>query len=87
MDEELSIRARLSEVLDVGMQFFYEYDYGSPTDLVLEVVALREQGLPKGAVQLLARNEPPQVSCQRCSHPARHPNLHRMRVEWGGLAL
>jgi hypothetical protein len=42
------------------MKFFYEYDYGSPTALVLKVVALREQGLPKGSVRLLARNEAPQ---------------------------
>jgi len=66
IDKEMSMRARLSEVLNVGMKFFYEYDYGSTTALVLKVVALREQGLPKGAVQLLARNEAPQVSCQRC---------------------
>jgi len=71
-DEEMSMRARLSQVLEVGMKFFYEYDYGSTTALVLKVVALREQGLlPKGTVQLLARNEAPQLSCQRCSsHPA-----------------
>lgn len=30
MDQEMSMRARLSEVLEVGMKFFYEYDYGSP---------------------------------------------------------
>jgi hypothetical protein len=29
MDEEMSMRARLSEMLEVGMKFFYEYDYGS----------------------------------------------------------
>jgi hypothetical protein len=51
------MRARLSEVLEVGTKFFYEYDYGSPTALVLKVVAFREQGLLKGAAQLLARNE------------------------------
>jgi hypothetical protein len=45
-DEEMSMRARLSEVFEVGMKFFYEYDYGSPTALVLKVIALREQGLP-----------------------------------------
>jgi hypothetical protein len=66
MDEEKSMTARLSQVLEVGRKFFYEYDYGSTTALVLKVVGLREQGLPKGGVQLLARNEAPQVSCQRC---------------------
>ena len=68
-DEEMGMRARLSEVLEIGMRFFYEYDYGSTTALVLKVVALLEQGMPKGAVELLARNEAPQVSCQRCSIP------------------
>ena len=66
VNEEMSMRARLREVLEVGMKFFYVYDYGSTTALVLKVVALREQGLPSGAVQLLARNEAPQGSCQRC---------------------
>jgi len=69
------------------MKFLYEYDYGSTTALVLKVVALREQGLPKGAVQLLARNEAPRVKLPAVWHPARHQNLYRMRVEWGGLAL
>jgi hypothetical protein len=56
----------LNRVLEVGMKFFYEYDYGSTTALALKVVALRDQGTPKGTVQLLARNEAPQVSCHRC---------------------
>jgi hypothetical protein len=67
MDEEMSMRTRVSEVLEVGIKLFYKYDYGSTTALVLRVVALREQDLPKGTVQLLARNEATQVSCQRCS--------------------
>ena len=83
----MSMTAQFGEVLEVGIKFFYEYDYGSTTALVLKVVALRERGLPKGAVQLLARNEAPRASCQRCSNPARHANLYGMRVEWGGLAL
>ena len=68
-DEEMGMRARFSEVLEIGIKFFYEYDYGSTTALVLRVVTLLEQGMPKGDVELLARNEAPQVSCQRCSNP------------------
>ena len=30
MDEEMSMSARLSEVLEVGMKFFYEFGSGSP---------------------------------------------------------
>jgi hypothetical protein len=71
MDEELDMRARLSQVLEVGMRFFYEYDYGSTTALALKVVAVRESGSAKSAVQLLARNEAPQAICHRCaSKPA-----------------
>jgi len=66
MDGEMSMRAPLRQVLDVGMKFFYEYDYGSTTELALKVVALHEQGTPKGTVQLLARNEAPQISCNEC---------------------
>jgi hypothetical protein len=73
MDEEMSMRAQFGEVLEIGIKFFYQYDYGSTTALVLKVVALREQRLPKSAVQLLARNEAPQASCQRCHlQPATH---------------
>jgi hypothetical protein len=63
---ERSMRAPLDEVLAPGMKFSYEYDFGSTTELSLKVVSLREQGTPKGAVQLLARNEEPQVVCNQC---------------------
>ena len=66
MEHQMSTRAPLRQLLAVGSTFFYEYDYGSTTELVLKVVAILEQGTPKGAAQLLARNEAPQVSCQRC---------------------
>src|ERR1700676_5174993 len=66
MDEEMDMGTRLNQVLEVGMRFFYEYDYGSTTALSLKVVALREQGSAK--VQLLARNEAPLVSCHRCGN-------------------
>jgi hypothetical protein len=63
---ERSMSVRLNRVLDVGLKFSYEYDYGSTTELTLKVVALRDQGTPQGGVQLLARNEAPQLPCQRC---------------------
>jgi len=56
----------LNRVLGVGMKFFHEYDFGSTTELVLTVVSLRDHGTPKNAVQLLARNEPPQIVCGQC---------------------
>jgi hypothetical protein len=66
MEGEMSTRAPLRQVLEVGTKFIYEYDYGSTTELALKVVALRDQGTPKNAVQLLARNEAPQILCDEC---------------------
>jgi hypothetical protein len=68
--EELELKGmgvRLSRVLELGLKFSYEYDYGSTTELTLKVVARRDQRTPRGAVQLLARNVAPQVTCQRCT--------------------
>ena len=57
---------RLDRVLEAGLKFSYEYDFGSTTELQLKVIGLRERGTPDGKVQLLARNEEPEVMCQAC---------------------
>jgi len=44
----------IGRVLDVGTKFFYEYDFGSTTELRLTVVGFWNLDKPKGAVQLLA---------------------------------
>jgi hypothetical protein len=66
MEEERGMGAPLSRVLDVGSKFFYAYDFGSTTELALKVVGFWNQGKPRGAVQLLARNDPPQIICGQC---------------------
>jgi len=81
-DGEMSTRVPLRQVLDVGTKFFYEYDFGSTTELALKVVALREQGTPKNAVQLLARNEAPEVICQECG--AQPATLICTECAWNG---
>ena len=63
---EKSMRTKLRQVLEVGQKFSYEYDFGSTTALGLKTVALFEQGPPKRSVQLLARNDPPEVACDAC---------------------
>ena len=66
MGGESSMKRPLQQVVDVGMSFSYEYDYGSTTELKLKVAGVRPEGTPKGAAQLLARNEPPSILCQSC---------------------
>ena len=63
---ESGMKARLGRLLQPGMAFAYEYDYGSTTELNLKVVGLRDGGTKQGAVELLARNDAPQVACERC---------------------
>lgn len=66
LEEESGMETPLGRVLDVGTKFFYEYDFGSTTELRLTVAGFWNLGKPEGAVQLLARNEPPLIICSQC---------------------
>jgi hypothetical protein len=70
MEGERSMRAPLERVVDVGAKFFYEYDFGSTTELRLAVVGFWDHDKPKSGVKLLARNEPPQIICVQCKTQA-----------------
>ena len=68
--KEQSMRCKLGKVLYPGMTFFHEYDFGTTTHLSLKVVGEREGVLVKRRVRLLARNDPPTISCVSCGKPA-----------------
>ena len=61
-----SMNVPAGKVLRVGAMFSYEYDYGSTTELSLEVLGMLETSGNSNEVQLLARNEPPQILCDEC---------------------
>lgn len=64
--QERSMDVPVGEVLHPKMKFTHDYDFGSTTHLALRVVGERV-GMPsRERVRLLARNEPPQVLCERC---------------------
>jgi Plasmid pRiA4b ORF-3-like protein len=63
---ESGMKRPLQQVVGVDMSFSYEYDFGSTTELKLKVAGVRAEGTPRGAAQLLARNEPPSILCQSC---------------------
>jgi hypothetical protein len=63
---EAGMKRPLQNVVGVGLSFSYEYDFGSTTELTLKVAGMRADGTPKGAAQLLARNEPPAILCDSC---------------------
>jgi len=56
----------LSKVLSLGLKFNYEYDFGTTTELALKVMAEREGKITGEPIQLLARNEPPLITCDVC---------------------
>lgn len=65
-----SMRVQTGTILSPGEQFFHEYDYGTTTELRLKVVAEREGEASGKSIQVLARNEPPLISCEICGKPA-----------------
>jgi hypothetical protein len=60
----------LEEVIESGMEFSYQYDFGSTTELSLKVVS-EYQASPRGVgIQILARNLPLQIPCDKCGKMA-----------------
>jgi len=66
-----SMKTRIAKWLKAGMEFDYEYDFGTPTCLHLEV--LGEVRLHRRAkkVRLSAQNIRPQYRCVKCGKAAR----------------
>ncbi len=67
---EKSMNFPLSRVLNPGLKFRHEYDFGSTTELALKVVSEREGEYRGKDVQVLARNHAPEILCQLCDKPA-----------------
>ena len=65
---ESSMDVLVGQVLQPTSKFYYEYDFGSPTELTLTAAALMEQEQEGHSepVQLLARNELPNIPCENC---------------------
>ncbi len=64
--EDKSMNYLLEKVLKYGKEFYYEYDFGSPTYLELKVVNEREIEDSDRSIEIIARNEPPVVNCDSC---------------------
>ncbi len=65
-----SMRVKLENILEKGMQFKYEYDFGSTTILKLKIVSVFNGKKRKKKVKLLARNIQPIIQCSYCGSPA-----------------
>lgn len=67
---EKGMDVALGEVLRPGMKFYHEYDFGSTTVVALKVVSEGEGEVGKELVRLLARNDPPSITCGSCGETA-----------------
>ena len=70
-DKNMNIK--LKNIFEMGMQFKYEYDFGSTTTLKLKVVSEfcgSERNKKGKKVRLLARNNQPDIKCSHCGKPA-----------------
>lgn len=67
---EHSLRVRLDRVFHPGLICFYEYDFGTTTELRLKVLAEEAREASGESIQLLARNTPPLIPCGVCGKPA-----------------
>ena len=63
-DKDMDIE--LNKVLALKMKFYYVYDFGSSTELVLKVAGKYQSEFQDESVRLLARNEPPKIICGIC---------------------
>lgn len=65
-----SMNYQLKNILDEGMQFEYEYDFGSTTDLTLKVFNYRTGYWQKDKIIVMSRNKPIQELCDECGKNA-----------------
>ncbi len=73
-DDELggkSMNTRIGKLFSVGLEGEYIYDYGDSTYLTFKVLDLVPFN-PKGrkSVEVVARNDPPEIPCSICGEPA-----------------
>jgi len=68
--DDKSMKVKLDKALSPGMEFYYEYDFGTTTDLALKVVAEGQaEGVGK-SIHVIARNDPPPITCVSCGKTA-----------------
>ena len=64
---EFKMGQKLKDVLSPGMELLHEYDFGTTTELLVKTLGIYEGPIEKNKpIQILARNEPPEIPCDEC---------------------
>ncbi len=83
--EEVRKSKRLEYVFRPGMQLHYEYDFGSTTELTLKVISEFKSNIKRDEVEILARNDPPQILCSYCNNLAKRVCVQCIDEDGGWL--
>ena len=67
---EKDMNISLKKILKPGMEFIHRYDFGTTTQLDMKCISERE-GKVKNRVEILARNDMPEILCDECGEPAK----------------
>ncbi len=69
--EEIPMDTRAERVFEEGMVLTHIYDFGTSSETLVRVVAVREgRSLTHHPIVLIARNNQPEVPCVECGQPA-----------------
>jgi len=63
---ETEVNVALGEILSPRIKFKHEYDLGTTTELTLRVVSEGRSEIKGKSIWLLARNDPPSITCESC---------------------
>lgn len=64
-DAPESMDIPIMDVLNLKDKFEHEYDFGTTTELALQVLSIRKGAIIK-PIRILARNDPPVFECENC---------------------
>jgi hypothetical protein len=67
---EIDDNQAVASFVNEGDDIAYTYDFGTTSDAQLQVQSGIQLAMPAAAVQLVARNNPPAVPCDRCDAAA-----------------
>jgi predicted RNA-binding Zn-ribbon protein involved in translation (DUF1610 family) len=67
---EKGMGAKVADLLRPKMKCGYEYDFGTTTELTVQVISEWDGPLATRPVQLVARNSPPEFPCESCGESA-----------------
>lgn len=73
-DDLYQMNVKLKDVLSINQKFEYDYDFGSTTELTLEVVDRIKVPKNFSQIEIIARNNPIQHKCNECKKDAKYFN-------------